>query len=154
MDEKEKEEQEEEKKDKEEKNEHHLTLYFNIGLHENLFVHLLLMFLVNFFTLSAVMGLFGYGTVNDLGYYILSIVLFTLVETTFKIITFTYIPNIVIRSLGAINLSYLIPMFYLIICLLGKITFADILEYFIVLAYFFLGRLLIMHYIKRISFRR
>lgn len=136
------------------KREHPLFLYFNLGLHRNYFLHLFLMFLTNVITLSAVIGLIGYGVLNDIAYYFFSILLFTLLETNFKTLTFRFLPKLVVTSFGAINLVYLIPLYYVTINLIGKVVFGGLLKYVIVFSVFLILRLVVMHYIKRITYRR
>lgn len=134
------------------KRENPLFLYFNLGLHKNFFIHLLLMFITNLTTLSAVIGLIGYSALNNLAYYILSVLLFTLLETGFKIFIFKYLSKIVIRSFAAINLVYLIPLYYVTISYIGQVTFGGLFKYISVFSVFLILRIIVMHYIKRINY--
>lgn len=136
-----------------EKNKNPWLLYFNVGLHKNYYIHLLLMILVNMFCLSAVIGLIGYGMLEDIVLYLFSVILFTLLEMIFKLLTFRYLTKIVVKSFGAINLVYLIPLYYFTICFLGKVSFGGFFKYILIFVSFLLIRLFVMHYIKRISFR-
>lgn len=141
-------------KEREEQQESPWVLYFNLGLHKNFFVHLVLMFLVNLFSLSAIIGLTGYGEITNIAYYIFSIILFTLIETVLKITTFRFLSKYVLKSFGAINAIYLIPLFYIMISLVAKVQFNGFLKYVVVYIGFITLRIFLMHYIKRISFRR
>lgn len=129
-----------------------LRMFFNIGLHPNFLIHSLLVILINGLTLSAVMGLTGWGVINDIGFYLGSIVIFSILESFIKVLVFKLIPNILIRSLGMINLIYLAPLFYLVIGLIGKVSFAQFWQGIIVFVFFLILRNFFTHYVKKISY--
>lgn len=141
-------------KEQEQRQNNPWVIYFNLGLHKNFFVHLILMFLVNIFSLSAIIGLTGYGEITNIVYYIFSIVLFTLIETGLKITTFSFFSKQVVKSFGAINALYLIPLYYVMISLVGQVVFGGFFKYAVVYICFIVLRIFLMHYIKRINFRR
>lgn len=130
------------------------VIYFNLGLHNNFFIHLILMFLVNIFSLSAIIGLTGYGQISNIVNYIFSIVLFTLIETGLKMMTYSFFYKHILKSFGVINSLYLIPLYYIMISLVGQVEFGGFLKYVVVYIGFIVLRLFLMHYIKRITFRR
>lgn len=136
------------------KKENPLVFYFNIGLHKNFFIHILLMYFSNLLALSTVIGLIGFGTINNPALYLLGILLFTLLETGFKVFFFKYMSKHVIKSFGAMNLLYLIPLYYISIVWIGNVSFSNLAEHITIFSTFFVLRLFIRHYIKKISFRR
>ena len=139
-----------------EKDEDHkkksLRLFFNLGLHPNFLIHSLLIILINGLTLSAVMGLIGMGNINDLGYYLGSIIIFSILESFIKILVLRFIPRILITSFGLINIIYLTPLFYLVINVIGKVSFDTFWESIIIFLSFLVLRLFFTHYVKKISY--
>lgn len=139
-------------KDDEDNQNKSLRLFFNIGLHPNFLIHSLLVILINGLTLSAVIGLTGWGNINNIGYYLGSIIIFSILESFLKVLVFKFIPKILIKSFGSINLMYLAPLFYLVIGLIGKVSFTRFWEGIFVFIFFLVLRLFFSHYVKKISY--
>ncbi len=125
---------------------------FSYALHPNFLIHNFLMLLVNFLTLSAVMGLTTLGKTPDLVKYLLGVFMFTFFEIYIKLLILKFIPNLVKRSLGLIHLVYLIPLFYFCVVFLGSIEFNQTYQMVIVVLLFFLSRFILNYYIKMFFF--
>lgn len=131
-----------------------LVIFFNMSLHKNFFFHTILMLLTNILSLMAIIGITGFGEVTNIAYFFIGIILFTVIEMIFKISILSFFSNVVIKSFGAINLFYLIPLYYFIVVKIGKINFTYFWHNIIVCISFLILRLFITYYIKKISFRR
>ncbi len=137
-----------------EKDKNLFRLLFGYALHKNFLIHSLLMILVNIFTLSAIIGLTTLGSINNYIYYFLSIILFTFVEINLRLVIYRFFPRSIFKSLGMVNLIYLIPTYYLLIVFLGKVDFKELWHSIIVLLGFIVLRIFITYYIKVFTYRR
>lgn len=137
-----------------EKDKNLFRLLFGYALHKNFLIHSLLMIFVNIFTLSAIIGLTTLGSINNYIYYFLSIILFTFVEINLRLVIYRFFPRSIFKSLGMVNLIYLIPTYYLLIVFLGKVDFKELWHSIIVLLGFIVLRIFITYYIKVFTYRR
>lgn len=140
--------------DKELKKRRSKALFFNYALHPKFGLHILLQWLINIFVLSAVIGLTNFGVVNNTYFYFLGVTAFTFVEILLKLLLFKIFQKPVIKSYGLIHLIYVIPLLYLNIELLGKISFAFLYQRLIILVSFLVLRLFASYYIKLIFYSR
>lgn len=129
-------------------------LLFSYGLHNNFIIHSLLMLVVNIVGITTIIGLTNLGIIVNLPYYFLSIILFTVVEINIRLLIYRFFPKALLRSIGTINLIYIIPLFYLTIVYLGEIHFNEIWHSIIVLLGFIVIRIFITYYIKAFNSRR
>lgn len=129
-------------------------LLFGYALHKSFIIHSLLMLVVNIVTLSAIIGLTNLGSLESVTYYFLSIILFTFVEINIRLLIYRFFPRSIFKSLGTVNLIYLIPFYYFLIVYLGKIDFKFYWHSIIVLSGFIVLRIFITYYIKVFNYRR
>lgn len=130
------------------------ALFFHYAIHPKFGIHVIIQWLINIFVLSAAIGLTQAGYVSNLYLYLLGVTLFTFVEMFIKILFFKYLQKIVIASFNSIHLVYILPILYVSIELVGKVTFAFVYQRFIVALIFILLRAVASYYIKLIVFSR
>lgn len=130
------------------------ALIFHYALHPKFGFHVLFQLLINFFVLSAVIGLTNYGTVKSMYFYLLGITLFTFTEILIRLLLFKFLQKTVIKSYGLIHLIFTIPLLYLSIEMLGKVSFAFIYQRIVVLLIFLMLRFFASYYIKLIFYSR
>lgn len=140
--------------DKDLKKRRSQALFFHYALHPKFGIHVSVQWLINFFVLSAVIGLTNYGVINNFYLYILGVSLFTILEIFIKLFLFKFLQKVVIKSYNSIHVFYIVPILYLSIELLGSVSFNLFYERLIVLLSFLALRFFASYYIKLIFYSR
>lgn len=130
------------------------ALLFSYGLSSNLFMHIVLSFLVNIVLFSAVLGITELGVIQDHFIYLLSVILFTFVEISIKITLRKVVPNLMIRSFGIVDLIIEVMLFYIIFVLFDGVLFDHPYKLFVYVLLFSVLRFFVNYYIRKFFYNR